>query len=97
MFAEHKKLRAAAFKLALIFKGAELAEVESMLVSRFHNALHHNPYDPSRGKTESEYGGIVLANAVHRVSRELSREARRAARVVSLDAMIEESEVRDGE
>ena len=91
-----KKITAEARKLARRFS-AEPAEVKSMLACRLLDQLNNNPYDPSRGISEDAYTGIVLANAAHRVARELLREARMRARTVSLDAMIEESEAHDAE
>ena len=84
-----RKTVGAAWKLARRY-GAELEEVESRLIFYFINALHHHPYDPDHGNTEDEYNGIVLANAVHRVARELLRESRRQARTSSLDEILEE-------
>lgn len=88
MVAIRNKIGGAAWKLARRY-GAELEEVESRLNFYFINALHHHPYDPDHGGTEDAYNGIVLANAVHRVSRELLRESRRQACTVSLDEMLE--------
>lgn len=96
MAAINKKLSGAAWKLSRRHF-AEVGEVESLLNFYYINTLHRHPFNPSRGVAEDRYNAVVLANAIHRVSRELSREARREARVVSLDAIVEESEVRDGE
>ena len=86
-----RKIGGAAWKLARRY-GAELEEVESRLNFYFINALHHHPYNPDHGGTEDAYNGIVLANAVHRVSRELLCESRRKARTVSLDEMLDARE-----
>ena len=91
----NKKITAAAWKLTRRFKGAELEDVEARLNFYVYNALHHTPYDASRGISEDAYNGIMLTNAGHRVIRELAREARMRARTSSLDAMLERGEVCD--
>lgn len=81
----------AAWKLARRH-GAELEEVESRLQFYYLNMLHRKPFNPERGGTEEEYNLIVITNCVHRVSRELARDAQRRARTVSLDELSAKAE-----
>ena len=82
----NKKIAGAAWKLARKYK-AEVGEAESLLQFYYINTLHRNPFDPARGVAEDDYSFMVLSNCVHRVSRELARDARRCARTVSLDEL----------
>ena len=86
-----RRMRHAAWKLAQRYN-VEAEEIESLLHFYFTNALHHHPFEARRGGTEDAYRAMLLANCIHRVSRELNREVRRQVRTVSLDELTAKME-----